>query len=108
MTGDFVIDLLIVVIGLPVLLGVGGDVAKRWIRMREREMELKVDRAEAQSGEYREIIGRLEERLCVLERIATDRSVNLANQIEALRDTHNAEQSGERGMPDFQQKETTR
>lgn len=102
MTGNFVTDLLIIVVGLPVLLGVGGDVAKRWIRMREKEMELKAARPEGDNREYLEIIRKLEERLRVLERIATDPGVNVAAQIEALRD----EVDGE--MEQLKQKQVTR
>lgn len=99
---DFVIQVLIIVVGLPVLLGVGGDVAKRWIKMREKEMELKAARSEGSDREYVEIIHKLEERLRVLERIATDPSVNVAAQIEALRDEVDDE------MEELKQKQITR
>ena len=37
--------------------------------------------------------GELEDRVRVLERIATDRSINLANEIEGLRTTDNAKEA---------------
>ena len=48
-----------------------------------REIELLTTENEALKGQ----VGRLEERISVLERIATDDSPRLAREIEALRDS---------------------
>ena len=83
---DTAVLLAFIVIGLPVILGVGGDLLKRWMRLKERQLEhaaqLAADKAAAQSAH----IERLEQRMRVLERIATDKSGDLAAQIEDLRD----------------------
>lgn len=63
---------------------------KRAAEHEERKLELKARAEEAKSGrpsgsgDYR----KLEERVRVLERIATDSDHNLALQIEQLRDFH--------------------
>ncbi len=83
---NFILLFFVIVVGIPVLLGVGGDVIKRWIRMKERELELTSARAaerDAQSGALAE---RLEQRVRVLERIVTDKGIDVAEDIERLRD----------------------
>ena len=74
-----------------------GWVVTTWIRARhgyplEGEWGGKVtkedpatDRLVAENGELRATVGRLEDRLKVLERIATDPSRQLADDIEQLR-----------------------
>ncbi len=76
-----------------------GWLTNNWIRARhgyalEDEWGGKTPRAEdkahkalvEENAELRTQLGRVSERLHVLERIATDSSVNVATQIEALRD----------------------
>jgi hypothetical protein len=76
----------VIVVGVPVLLGVGGDVIKRWIKLKEKQLDqaahLAAEKAAAQAAQ----IERLESRVRVLERIATDKGIDLADQIESLRD----------------------
>ena len=75
-----------IVVGIPVVLGVAGDVIKRWIKLKERQLDhaaaLAADKAVAQAAH----IERLEQRMRVLERIATDSGTDVAAQIEMLRD----------------------
>lgn len=75
----------IVVIGLPVVLGVAADIFKRWAKLKEKQLDhaavLAADKATAQASH----IERLEQRVRVLERIATDKGAELAAQIEDLR-----------------------
>ena len=81
---DWVLFFMIVV-GLPVIGGVGADIFKRWTRLKEKQLEhaavLAADKATAQAAH----IERLEQRVRVLERIATDKGNDLAAQIEDLR-----------------------
>jgi hypothetical protein len=81
---DWVLFFLIVV-GLPVLGGIGTDMFKRWLKLKEKQLEhaasLAADKAAAQAAH----IERLEQRMRVLERIATDKGNALAAQIEDLR-----------------------
>jgi hypothetical protein len=75
-----------IVVGIPVVLGVAGDVIKRWIKLKERQLDhaavLAADKAVAQAAQ----IEKLEQRMRVLERIATDSGTDVAAQIEMLRD----------------------
>lgn len=73
-----------IVIGVLITLGTS---FQRWVAYKQRKAELEAEvrraaRAE-RSDDYAEM---LEERVRVLERIATDRGHDIAHQIEALRD----------------------
>ena len=75
----------VIVVAVPTFLGVFGDVAKKWLKLKEKQLDhaalLAADKASAQSAH----IERLEQRVRVLERIATDGGEHLAAQIEDLR-----------------------
>ncbi len=83
---DFIIPFFLVVVGIPVLLGVVGDVAKRWIKFKERELELMSNRTAERAAQYAAQTERLEQRVRVLERIVTDKGIDVADEIERLRD----------------------
>ena len=76
----------IIVVGIPVLFGVGGDVIKRWIKMKERQMELTSHQTAEKAAQYAAHTERLEQRVRVLERIVTDKGIDLSDEIERLRD----------------------
>ena len=83
--------ILICLIAFPFSLMIQRRVAEQ----EERKLELEARIAEAKSGKTSadsEDYHKLEERVRVLERIATDKDVNLAKQIEALRDVQEIEQ----------------
>ena len=83
----FVIALVIMVVVIPVVLGVGSDMLKRWLAHKEKAMELMAGQTAEKAAQYAAQVERLEQRMRVLERIATDRGVDLAMQIEDLRDS---------------------
>ena len=70
-----------------VAIGLGGRIHRRDLEHKERRLELEARIAEANagSGASAEAQRKLEARVRVLERIATDRGHDLADQIEALR-----------------------
>lgn len=76
----------VVVVAIPTIFGVFGESFKRWTKLKEKQLDhaakLAADKAATQSAQ----IERLEQRIRVLERIATDRGPELAAQIEDLRD----------------------
>ena len=76
----------IIVVGIPVLVGVGGDVVKRWIKLKERQLELTSSQTAEKAAQYAAHTERLEQRVRVLERIVTDRGIDLADEIERLCD----------------------
>jgi small-conductance mechanosensitive channel len=79
---------LVLIVIVPVLLGVGSDMFRRWLTLKERQLEhaavLAADRATAQAAH----IDKLEQRVRVLERIATDGGSKLAAEIDELRLGH--------------------
>ncbi len=85
MQSEAIIILAFFVIVIPVVLGVGNDMLKRWLRHKERTMELMADRTAEKAAQYAAQVERLEQRMRVLERIATDRGADLAAEIEDLR-----------------------
>lgn len=74
-----------IVVAIPVIVGVGGDIAKRWIKLKERQLELVGTQAAEKAAQYAAHAERLEQRVRVLERIATDKGADLAGEIESLR-----------------------
>lgn len=81
----FVLMIAFFVVVVPVVLGVGSSMFNRWLRHRERAMELMADRTAERAAQYAAHVEKLEQRMRVLERIATDRGADLALQIEDLR-----------------------
>jgi hypothetical protein len=59
---------------------------KMWLRVKERQIEAQSGLAAEKSAQYAQHVERIEQRLRVLEQIATDKGVETAAQIEALRD----------------------
>jgi hypothetical protein len=76
----------IIVVGIPVVIGVGGDVVKRWIKLKERQLELTSSQTAEKAAQYAAHTERLEQRVRVLERIVTDKGIDLSDEIERLRD----------------------
>ena len=66
---------------VAILSGLGWGV----IGYKKRELAHKYDVARRDASEQRDEKDRLKERVAVLEQIVTDRGVDTANQIEALR-----------------------
>jgi len=82
----FIYGILLIVVALPVALAMFAEVYKRHIAYKERKLELMADRTAEKAAQYAAHVERLEQRMRVLERIATDKGVVLADEIEGLRD----------------------
>lgn len=67
------------------LAAIGIAPFKMWLRMKERQIIAQTDLAAEKSAQYASHVERLEQRVRVLEQIATDRGIETASQIEALR-----------------------
>ena len=80
----FVLTIIFFAVAVPVVLGIGSDMFKRWLKLKEKQLEhgssAMADTVVAQAAQ----IDRLEQRVRVLERIATDKGTALAAEIEAL------------------------
>jgi hypothetical protein len=71
-------------VAIAVLITIGSTV-HRWIAYKQRKVEVEAEALKARSSERGEHTDLLEERVRVLERIATDRGLDIAHQIENLR-----------------------
>ena len=67
------------------LAAIGIAPFKMWLRLKERQMESQTNLTAEKSAQYAAHTERLEQRVRVLEQIVTDRGVDTAAQIEALR-----------------------
>jgi hypothetical protein len=77
---------LVALIGLVIALLIAGtSIVKRWLQFKERELALTADRTAEKAAQYASHVEQLEARVRVLERIATDKGADLAQQIEDLR-----------------------
>ena len=79
-----------IVVAIPVLAGVGGDMFKRWLKHKEAMAGALNAQAAEKAAQYAQHTGRLEERVRVLERIVTDRGSGLSDEIEQLRGPQSA------------------
>lgn len=68
------------------LAAIGIAPFKMWLRMKERQMEIQSSMTAEKAAQYAAHTERLEARMRVLERIVTDKGVDLADEIEALRE----------------------
>lgn len=69
-----------------IVMGIGSGIAKRWIKMKEREMQAANAMTAEKAAQYAAQTERLEQRVRVLERIVTDKGIVVADEIERLRD----------------------
>jgi len=71
---------------IPIVAIIGGVIVKPWIELQKRKLELEAQMVAEKAAQYAAHTERLEQRVRVLERIATDKGVELADEIERLRD----------------------
>ena len=85
MNGFTLFMLAVVVVGLPVSLGIGFEMFKRWLKHKETMAGALNAQAAEKAAQYAAHVERLEARVRVLERIATDRGADLSETIDQLR-----------------------
>ena len=77
---------LVAIVGLLIgVLILIGSIFQRYMRFKERQLGLTADRTAEKAAQYASHVEQLEARVRVLERIATDKGADLAQQIEDLR-----------------------
>ena len=81
---NYMVPILVFLIPIVAILS---GVATRWIKLKEKQLELAAQTAGEQAAQYAAKIERLEAHVAVLNRIVTDRNEGLTAQIEGLRDT---------------------
>ncbi|RUN77195.1 hypothetical protein EJC47_06805 [Sphingomonas sp. TF3] len=79
---------LIPILGISVALAavIGGTIVRPWLAHKERRMQVEATMVAEKTAQYAAQTERLEQRVRVLERIITDRGVDLSHEIEQLRD----------------------
>lgn len=75
----------VIVVAVPVVFGVFGESFKKWMKFKEKQLEFAASAAADKAATQAAHIERLEQRVRVLERIATDGGAHLAAEIEDLR-----------------------
>jgi len=85
--GEALVGVAVCLFGIAFLALIFATYSKR-LQFKQRKLELE---AQARTGGSSEAVTQLEQRVRVLERIATDRGHDVAHQIEALRDARRTE-----------------
>jgi hypothetical protein len=80
------IFIVFIVVGLPMILIFGQPFLKRLLEHRERRMEIEARMTAEKAAQYAAHTERLEQRVRVLERIVTDKGLEVSDEIEKLRD----------------------
>jgi ABC-type phosphate transport system auxiliary subunit len=83
MTEPGAVMLAMIIIGLPVIMLM--LIANRFFRLREKKLEVEAGMAAEKAAQYAARTHELEQRVQVLEQIVTDRGIETAAQIDALR-----------------------
>lgn len=68
------------------LAAILSGVVKRWLDLKEKQIEALQREAAEKQARYAAMTERLEQRVRVLERIATDKGIDVSEEIERLRD----------------------
>ncbi|MBA3897985.1 MAG: hypothetical protein H0X36_12825 [Sphingomonadaceae bacterium] len=68
------------------LAAIGIAPFKMWIRVKERQLQAQTSLTAEKTAQYAAHTERLEQRMRVLERIVTDKGIDVADEIEKLRD----------------------
>ena len=75
-----------IVVGIPVIGGIGYAAFERWLKHKEKMSPLLAAETAEKAAQYAAQTERLEQRVRVLERIVTDKGVDLSEEIDRLRD----------------------
>ena len=83
---QFILTLIFFFVALPITLGIASDLIRRWMKLKEKQIDQGAAAGAAVIAAQSTQIARLEQRVRVLERIATDKGGELAAEIESLAD----------------------
>jgi hypothetical protein len=72
---------------IPIVAIIAKQIVQPWLRLREKQLETEASLIAEKAAQYAAQTERLEQRVRVLERITTDRGIDVADEIEKLRDT---------------------
>jgi hypothetical protein len=68
------------------LAAILAGVTKRWLDIKEKQIAAVTIQSAEKAAQYAAHTDRLEQRMRVLERIVTDKGIDVADEIERLRD----------------------
>jgi hypothetical protein len=68
------------------LAAILAGVITKWLQLKEKQIEAVSREAAEKAAQYAAQTERLEQRMRVLERIVTDKGIDVADEIERLRD----------------------
>ncbi|MBY0304493.1 MAG: hypothetical protein K2W86_04995 [Sphingomonas sp.] len=71
---------------IPIVAIVSKQIVQPWLALREKQIETEASLIAEKAAQYAAQTERLEQRVRVLERITTDRGIDIADEIEKLRD----------------------
>tara|TARA_R110002033_G_scaffold68893_1_gene120126 strand:+ start:1218 stop:1496 length:279 start_codon:yes stop_codon:yes gene_type:complete len=82
-------SLLIPILGIScgLLAIVGGVFVKPWIKYKQEQLKVQTQMTAEKAAQYAAHTELLEQRVRVLERIVTDKGMDVSQQIEQLRDS---------------------
>ena len=81
------LGVMIPIIGMSIpIVAISAGVIGKWFKLKERQMELLGSQTAEKAAQYAAQTERLEQRVRVLERIVTDKGLDLSDEIERLRD----------------------
>ncbi|WP_260581793.1 hypothetical protein [Sphingopyxis sp. PET50] len=80
------IIIVFIVVGLPIIMGIGFAAYERHLKFKEKQLKAISSETAEKAAQYAAHTERLEQRVRVLERIVTDKGIDVADEIEKLRD----------------------
>jgi hypothetical protein len=86
MVDPLVIPIFGVIVGVPCIAWAATDIVRRVLKYKEAVYGRSNGQTAENAAFYAAKVERLEQRMGVMERILTDRSVHLSEEIERLRD----------------------
>ncbi len=73
-------------LSIPIVAIIAKQMVQPWLALREKQIETEASLIAEKAAQYAAQTERLEQRVRVLERITTDRGIDIADEIEKLRD----------------------
>ena len=83
MASQFIFPAMVFAIPITAILA---NVACKWMKLKEKQIDALSTESAEKAAQYAAKTERLEQRVAVLERIITDKSTGLAEEIDRLRD----------------------
>ena len=68
------------------LAAIGAGMWRRWLSVKEKQLDAQTRDTAERTAQYAAHTERVEQRMRVLERIVTDKGIDLSDEIERLRD----------------------